>query len=216
MLSVNQNTGELFLYGVVGNYYYEDSFSSMEVINALALLGNRRAKVHINSPGGLADEGVAIYGALRRHAAGVDTFIDALAASAASVIALAGETRTTAAGARWMIHKSMTWAEGNEFAFDKAKAQCQAYDKSLLEIYSQYMPKGTDIMALMEAETWYTGPESIAVGLSTGTGQQSSAKPAVASWFKNAPKALVEEVAASRSHSAYAKAKAFRSNLLTR
>jgi ATP-dependent protease ClpP protease subunit len=214
MLSVNQNTGELFLYGVVGSYYYEDCFSSLEVISALATLGSKRAQVHINSPGGLADEGVAIYGALKRHAAGVDTHIDALAASAASVIALAGETRTTAAGARWMIHRSMTWAEGNESAFDKAKAQCQAYDKSLMEIYSAYMPDGTDIMALMEAETWYTGPESVAVGLSTTTGGSSNAKPAIASWFKNPPAALVQQ--SVRSHGAYARAKAFRTNLLTR
>jgi len=206
MLSINTTTGEIFLYGVVGSYYYEDCFSSLEVINALPLLGGKRAIVHINSPGGLADEGVAIYGALKRYSGGVDTHVDALAASAASVIALAGENRVTAAGARWMIHQSMTWAEGNESAFDKAKAQCQAYDKSLMEIYSQYMPAGTDVMALMQAETWYTGPESVAVGLSTATGGSSHAKPAVASWFKNPPAALVQQ--SVRSHGAYARAKA--------
>lgn len=207
MLSVNQATGEMFLYGVVGSYYYEDCFSSLEVINALASLGSKRAIVHINSPGGLADEGVAIYGALKRHVGGVDTHVDALAASAASVIALAGENRVTAAGARWMIHQSMTWAEGNVTAFEKAMAQCEAYDKSLMEIYSEYMPKGTNIMALMQAETWYTGPESMSVGLSTATGGASGAKPAVASWFKNPPAALIQQ--ASRPHAALARAKAF-------
>lgn len=213
MLSVNQNTGELFLYGVVGNYYYEDCFTALEVIKALSMLGSKRAIVHINSPGGLADDGIAIYGALKRHSGGVDTHVDALAASAASVIALAGETRTTSLGARWMIHKALTFVEGNESALLKALAQVQSYDKSLVEVYSEYMNKGTDIMALMEAETWYTGPEAVEAGLSTANGGESNAKPMVASWFKNPPAALVQQ--ASRSHGAYARAKAFRTNLLT-
>lgn len=193
MLSVNQKTGELFLYGVVGNYMYEDSFSANEVIDALATIGNKKVIVHINSPGGLADEGISIYNALKRHAAGVDTHVDALAASAASVIALAGNTRTTATGARWMIHRSLTWAQGNVNDLQKAISQCQSYDKSLLEIYSEYMPDGTDIESLMDAETWYTGPEAVAAGLSTSTGAATQAKAAMAAWFKNPPAAFVQQ-----------------------
>ncbi len=209
MLSLNQSTGELFLYGVVGSYFYEDCFSAIDVIGALAAIGKKRAIVHINSPGGLADEGVAIYGALKRHAGGVDTHVDALAASAASLIALAGETRTTAIGARWMIHQSMCWGEGNAREMEKLLAQCRSYDKSMAEIYSKHMQPGTDVMAIMEAETWYTGPESLAAGLSTATGGSSDAKPTVASWFKNPPAALVQQ--AVRSNAAYvARAKAFR------
>lgn len=209
MLSLNESTGELFLYGVVGRYFYEDCFTSTEVIYALDRLGNKRAIVRLNSPGGMADEGIAIYNAIKRHKAGADTHIDALAASAASLIALAGETRTTSLGGRWMIHKSMMWAEGNDTNLLRAVAQCQAFDKSAVEIYSQYLAKNTDVMSLLEAETWYTGPEALAAGLSTATGGTSDAKPTVASWFRNAPAALVQQ--SGRSYSAYARAK-----LLTR
>jgi ATP-dependent protease ClpP protease subunit len=214
MISVNQKTGELFLYGAVGASWFEDSFSSVEVIDALDQIGDKRAIVRINSPGGVADEGIAIYNALKRHKAGVDTHVDALAASAASVIALAGDTRTTSAGARWMIHRALTIDIGNATQLRKTADTLETYDRSLVEIYSQYMASGTDVMALLDAETWYTGPEAVAAGLSTATGGATQARATMASWFKNPPAALVQQ--ASKSRGAYARAKAFGTNLLTR
>jgi ATP-dependent protease ClpP protease subunit len=208
MLTINQSTGEIFLYGAVGASWFEDAFTSMEVIEALAKIGNKRATVRINSPGGVADEGIAIYNALKRHKAGVDTHVDALAASAASVIALAGETRTTSAGGRWMIHRALTIDVGNASQLRKTADTLETYDRSLVEIYSEYLPSGTDVMSLLEAETWYTGPEAVASGLSTATGGKSDAKPMVASWFKNPPAALVQQASRS-SHAALARAKSF-------
>ena len=209
MLSVNQSTGELFLYGVVGASWFEDSFSSTDVIQALASIGTKRAIVRINSPGGVADEGIAIYNAIKRHAAGADTHVDALAASAASVIALAGESRTTSAGGRWMIHRALTIEIGNATALRKTADTLETYDKSLVEIYSKYLASGTDVMGLLEAETWYTGPEAMDAGLSTAVGGATDAKPTVASWFRNPPAALVQQ--SVRSNVAYlARAKQFR------
>lgn len=199
MLSVNQSTGEIFLYGAVGASWFEDSFSSTEVIQALDSIGSKRATIRINSPGGVADEGIAIYNAIKRHKAGADTHVDALAASAASVIALAGETRTTSLGARWMIHRALTIDLGNATQLRKTADTLETYDRSLVEIYSQYLSDGTDVMALLEAETWYTGPEAVAAGLSTSTGGASDAKPTVASWFKNPPASLVQQSAKSSS-----------------
>lgn len=214
MLSVNQNTGELFLYGTVGNGWFDDAFTSMEVIQALDLIGSKKAIVRINSPGGVADEGIAIYNAIKRHKAGADTHVDALAASAASIIALAGENRTTAKGGRWMIHRALTIEIGNATQLRKTADMLETYDRSLVEIYAEYMPKGTNVMALLDAETWYTGPEAIAAGLSTASGGESDAKPTVASWFRNPPASLVQQ--SVRSHKAYARAKAFGTQLLTR
>jgi ATP-dependent protease ClpP protease subunit len=213
MLSLNKSTGEIFLYGAVGASWYEDSFTSVEVIDALNDIGNKRAIVRINSPGGVADEGIAIYNAIKRHKAGADTHVDALAASAASVIALAGETRTTSAGARWMIHRALTIDMGNATQLRKTADTLETYDRSLVEIYSEYLPEGTDVMALLDAETWYTGPEAVAAGLSTSTGGKSDAKPTVASWFKNPPAALIQSAVKAYpgvQHWAYAKAKQFK------
>ena len=85
----------------------------MSVSDALESLDGGRATVRINSPGGSADEGIAIYNTLKRYAGGVDTINEALAASAASVIFLAGETRTMSAGSRLMIHRALTIEIGN-------------------------------------------------------------------------------------------------------
>lgn len=207
MLTINQSTGEIFLYGAVGSGWFEDGFSSMEVIQALASLGTKRAIVRINSPGGGADEGIAIYNAIKRHAGGADTHVDALAASAASVIALAGETRTTSAGGRWMIHRALTIEIGNATQMRKTADTLETYDKSLVEIYSQYLASGTNVMALLEAETWYTGSEAVAAGLSTAMGGASDAKPTVASWFHNPPAALVQQAYSNRNALHLAKSK---------
>jgi hypothetical protein len=107
MLQVNNKTNELLIYDVIGEDWFGGGITAKNVIAALDEFGGKRVTVRINSPGGVADEGIAIYNALKRYEGRVDTVIDSIAASAASVIALAGEKRTTSEGGRWMIHRAM-------------------------------------------------------------------------------------------------------------
>jgi ATP-dependent protease ClpP protease subunit len=187
MLKVNAKTSEIFIYDVIGKDFYGGGVDAKQVVEALDSLNGKRATVRINSPGGVADEGIAIFNALKRYHGGVDTIVDSLAASAASVVALAGESRLTAPGARWMIHRAMTVAIGNSEDLTKAAETLATYDQSLVEIYSKYMPSDTDILALMSAETWYTASEAIDIGLSNGTVEPVSASPMNAAWFHKAP-----------------------------
>jgi len=188
---VDKQSGELFLYQPIGVDWFGEGITGSTVIQALDVIGSKRAIVRINSPGGDAFEGIAIYNALKRHAAGVDVIVDALAASAASIIALAGETRTTAKGAMWMVHRASTFAFGNAEEVQKALNMLNAGDKSLAAIYATAMSKTeAEIMDIMTAETWYTEAEALAAGLSTQTEGAMKEKPAVAAWFKNAPKAM--------------------------
>lgn len=194
MLKVNAKAGEIFIYDTIGQDWFGGGITAQSVIEALDELGGKRATVRINSPGGVADEGIAIYNALKRYEGGVDTIVDSLAASAASVIALAGESRVTAKGARWMIHRAMTISVGNANDMRKNADVLDTYDKSLVEIYSEYMGKSEDeILDLLSAETWYRADEAISAGLSTGTGDASDAEPMVAAWFRNAPAALLNK-----------------------
>ena len=191
---VNKDSGEIFLYGIVGDSWGEDSFTAGDVIDALGKLGGKRCTVRVNSPGGIADEGIAIYNALKRYAGGCDTVVDAIAASAASVIALAGDTRTTSAGGRWMIHRALNIAIGNANDMRKNADVLETYDKSLVEIYGKYIQKPADeIMQLLDAETWYTSEDSVTAGLSTHLGDTVAAEPMVAAWFKNAPANLLQK-----------------------
>lgn len=197
MLNVNAKTGEVYLYGVVGGGMFEDGFTEQHVVEALKEIGNRRAVVRINSPGGSADQGISIYNALRRHKGGVDTVVDSLAASAASVIALAGDRRTSSIGSRWMIHRAMTIDVGNATQLRKTADVLEKYDESLIEIYSKYM-EDDDIKSLLEAETWYTADEAMKVGLATEVDGRSDAKPQIAAWFENPPADLIAESVNSR------------------
>lgn len=207
---VDKKSGEVFLYGVVGDSWGEDSFTALDVLAALDKLDGKRALVRVNSPGGIADEGIAIYNALKRYSGGVDTTVDAVAASAASVIALAGEKRTTSSGGRWMIHRALTLAVGNANEMRKIADTLETCDKSLVEIYGKYV-QGTpdEIMQLLTNETWYTGETAMASGLSTGLAEETTAEPMVAAWFRNAPEGLMNRVK-NRGQVAAIKAKALR------
>ena len=187
---VNKTTGEIFVYDAIGADWFGGGITASAVIEALDLIGNKRATVRINSPGGVADEGIAIYNALRRHKAGVDTVVDSLAASAASLVAIAGENRTIAKGGRVMVHRALTVAVGNSVEMQKIASILDTYDRSLVEIYSQYFPKDTDVMGLMTEETWYTAEEAVAAGLATGLEAKDAIEPNVAAWFRRPPSNL--------------------------
>jgi ATP-dependent protease ClpP protease subunit len=187
MLQYDKKSGEIYMYGVVGNITGTDNFDALSVIMALKDIGNKRAVVHINSPGGLADHGIAIYNALKSHKAGVETHNDSLAASAASIIFLAGDKRTASAGSRVMIHRAMNLVVGNADDMRKFATTLEAYDQSMVDIYSEYMPEGTDVLSLMAAETWYKSSEAVQIGFANGVGKSTNATPQIAAWMQNVP-----------------------------
>lgn len=201
MLKVNAKTGEIFIYDTIGADWFGEGITANAVIDALDALGGKRATVRINSPGGVADEGIAIYNALKRYPGGVDTYNDALAASAASVIFLAGDNRYMSEGSRVMIHKALTIAVGNSTQMRSIASTLDSYDKSLVEIYSSVMDSTPEeILSLLEAETWYTTEEAIGAKLATDKTSATKEKPKVASWFKNAPSNLIETNESKRFH----------------
>lgn len=193
-MKVNAKTGEIFIYDVIGQDWFGEGITASSVSAALDELNGARATVRINSPGGAADEGVAIYNALKRYPGGVDTHNDALAASAGSIIFLAGENRTMAAGSRVMIHRALTFAIGNATQLLKTAATLTTYDSSLVEIYSEYMDLEDDeILELLEAETWYTADEAIKAGIATKKDDKSKEKGKMAAWFKHPPSELTDD-----------------------
>lgn len=191
---VDKASGEIFLYQPIGADFFGEGITGETVIQALDAIGSKRAIVRINSPGGSVFDGIAIYNALKRHPGGVDVIIDSLAASIASVIALAGETRTSAKGSMWMIHEAMSFAFGNKSEVRKTLAMLEAGDKTLISIYRDAIKKtDEEIEALMSAETWFTAEESLDIGLSTKIEGSSKQSPVVANWFRNAPTNLYNQ-----------------------
>jgi ATP-dependent protease ClpP protease subunit len=186
--------GELLLYGVVGDDFWGDGFTASEVITALAEVGrDTDITVRINSGGGYTDDGIAIYNALQSHRGAVAVVVDAIAASAASIIAMAGDTITMRAGALMMIHDPamMTW--GNAGDHEKSTEQLNKLADLMADIYAEQTgDDASDIREEMKGELWLTGEEAVQRGFATDT--ESAKAKAVAAFdyraYAHAPKRL--------------------------
>jgi len=200
MFSFDTKTAEILMYDVIGESWDGTGISASNVSDALAQMGGKRVTVRINSPGGIADEGIAIYNTLKRYKGGVDTVVDSLAASAASVIALAGDSRTTLKGSRWMIHSAMAVGMGNAAEMRKLAEILDVYDNSLADIYAEYMSGPKDgLLSLMAEETWYDSAASLAAGLSTSTVETANTqRPQMAAWFEHPPTDLLDQPTQAR------------------
>lgn len=166
-----QNTAEpeLWIYDYIDEWGDPEwgGVSARMVIDALAAIGAVPAlSVRLNSPGGSYFEGVAIYNALRRHTATVTVHVDALAASAASVIAMAGDRVIMGQGAQVMIHEARTCEFGTAEDF---RATATMLDQTNEDIAGFYAAKaGGDVAtwrAAVAAETWYTAQAAVDAGL---------------------------------------------------
>ena len=124
--------------------------------------------VHISSQGGNVFDGIAIYNALRTHSSPVTTKVDALAASIASVIAQAGDTRLMLTGSQMMIHEAHGLALGNA---DDMRDLADLLDKQTDNIAGIYAErsggtgKKAHFLSLMKAETWMSPTEAVSEGL---------------------------------------------------
>jgi ATP-dependent Clp protease protease subunit len=122
--------------------------------------------VRINSPGGSVFDGVAINNALKRHPASVTVWIDGIAASIASMIAMAGDEVVMPENAMLMLHDPSGLVAGT--AADM-RATADALDKMATAMIAAYRDKSdagdAEIAALMAAETWLSAEEAVELGL---------------------------------------------------
>lgn len=187
--------GKLRLSGYVGNYYAEDHFTETNVVIALAQIADDSdLTVHINSPGGIASEGAAIHALFSRRAGTTDVVIEGIAMSAASLIAMAGETVTMAAGSVMMIHDpaSITWGDSAEHA--KSIEMLEALATSYARVYADKSGKSVEACReIMKAESWFTPGQAVEAGFADDT-TEKKAEPVAAFDYRvlaHAPRRLV-------------------------
>lgn len=187
--------GELVLYGFVGDDFWDEGFTASQVIDALAMLGrDADITVRINSGGGYTDDGIAIYNALKAHRGDVAVVVDAIAASSASVIAMAGDTITMRSGALMMIHDPAKFTWGDAGDHEKSTEQLNKLADLMADIYAEQTGEDAEtIREDMKDELWLTGEEAVARGFATDT--EGGRAKAVAAFdyrvFARAPKKLV-------------------------
>lgn len=160
----------LEVFGIIGDERSGQALTAPAVSAALAAIGDRDVEVHINSPGGDAFEGIAVYNLLRQHPGAVTVKIMGMAASAASVIAMAGDRILFGRGAELMIHCAWVFAIGNRHDLADAIKYLEGTDASLVDIYSARSGQKPDAIAKwMNDETFMTAADAIARGFGDGS-----------------------------------------------
>lgn len=155
------------IYDVIGeDWWTGEGVTVNRVDAALRKIGQDQAvEVHINSPGGDVFEGIAIFNRLREHGGKITVKIMGLAASAASVIAMAGDEILIGEASFLMIHDCWVVAIGNRHDMAETAAFLAPFDAALAAVYAKRSGQSaSDCAAWMDSERWINGTEAIALG----------------------------------------------------
>ncbi len=132
---------------------------------ALRSIGNRDVFVNINSPGGDLFEGIAIYNLLRAHEKRVTVRVMGIAASAATIIAMAGDEVQIARAGFLMIHNCWVLAIGNRHDMREIADWLEPFDSAMNDVYAARTGlSAKKIGELMDEEAWIVGKDAIAKG----------------------------------------------------
>ena len=170
------------IYDVIGeDWWTGGGFTAKRMSAALRSIGKADVTVKINSPGGDMFEGIAIYNLLRDHPAKVTVEVMGLAASAASIIAMAGDEIKMGLGSFMMVHNAWGVVIGNRHDLSEAASLFEGFDSALVDIYeARTGMKRAEIIKLMDAETFMGPSDAVTNGFADavdeGLKAQDSAK----------------------------------------
>jgi ATP-dependent protease ClpP protease subunit len=157
---------DVLIYDAIDAWGGQWGISAAEVAAALAPYSERRLRVRINSGGGDVFDGQAIYNSLLQHAGAVDVVVEGLAASAASLIAMAGDSVTMMRTSTMMIHDAWGLTIGNAADHEKAAEVLHLLSDQIADVYARRAGGDLDEWrARMRAETWLTAAQAAAIGL---------------------------------------------------
>ena len=165
----DSNISDIYLYGDIGESdWFTESVSAKDFIKQLGSVNSETINLHINSYGGSVTDGLAIYNNLKSHPAKVNVTIDGVAASIASIIAMAGDTISMAEGSLLMIHAPWTVIAGDS---NDLREEAELLDKITRNMAGIYASKTglseDDLMNLLTdgKDHWFDVEEAIDLGL---------------------------------------------------
>ena len=200
--NMTEDSADLYFYGDIVSSWWgawddADQYPSA-VRDFLKEAEGKNLNIYINSGGGAVFAGMAIYNMLKRHQGFKTVYVDGVAASIASVIALAGDRTIIPSNAYMMIHKPWAAAVGNA---EELRAMAESLDKveeGILNAYAEHLADEVDIEAIktmMANETWMTGDEAARYFTNVEEGAPLEAvayRGEMLEKFKNAPQILKE------------------------
>lgn len=199
-MTAANDTGEIYIYDVIADAKYFDDdpvITAKSFIADLKALGKvKNIELRINSPGGSVFAAYAILSALKRSKAKIHVTIDGIAASAASVIAMAGPV-TMPANAMIMIHNPVTYARGDGDTMRKAAEALDRIRDGIVSVYQSKTKMEAELLtAMMADETWMTAAEAKEMGFADEvTAAVEIAARFDMSGYRNPPAALATNLA---------------------
>lgn len=149
----------------IGEDYYGNGVTSKRISAALRTIGAKPVTVQINSPGGNFFEGLAIYNMLRQHPYQVTVQVLGIAASAAAIIAMAGDQIEIGKAGLMMIHNTQWIAAGDRHAMQEAHDTMAMFDEACVDLFAdRTAEKATDVAAMMDATTFMSGKKAVELG----------------------------------------------------
>ncbi|QGJ74187.1 head maturation protease, ClpP-related [Sinorhizobium meliloti] len=166
MAATDDSENTITMFEVIGeDWWTGGGVTAKRVSAALRSIGNKDVKVRVNSPGGDMFEGIAIYNLLRSHPAKVTVEVLGWAASAASIIAMAGDEIRMGLGTFMMVHNAWGVVVGNRHDMREAASLFDGFDSAIAGIYeARTGMKRKDIEKLMDAETFMGPSEAVEKG----------------------------------------------------
>lgn len=167
--AATSDDNSISILGVIGEDFWGEGVTAKRIAAALRYIGDKDVVVNINSPGGDVFEGLAIYNLLREHPGAVTVKVLGLAASAASIIAMAGDEVQVARAGFLMIHNTWVYASGNRHALRDIADTLEPFDAALAGIYSVRSGiSEAEIATMLDKETWIGGAEAVEKGFADG------------------------------------------------
>jgi ATP-dependent protease ClpP protease subunit len=159
----DEDTTDVHVYSSIGGWFgmYADEF-----IEDIKQITTSKMNIRLNSPGGSVFEGIAIANAIRNHPATVTVYVDSLAASIASVIAMAGDRLVMMPQSQIMVHNASGACYGDASEMTKMADLLDKQSLNIAQAYAEHSGRPlAEWQQYMDAETWFTAEEAVAVGL---------------------------------------------------
>ena len=157
------DTTDVLIYSSIGGWF---GMWADELVDELKAVTTSKINLRLNSPGGSVFDGIAIANAIRSHPATVTVYVDSLAASIASVIAMSGDRLVMMPQSQIMVHNASGSCYGDATEMTKMADLLDKQSRNIAEAYAQHtggsLAEWTQYMA---DETWFTAEEALAVGL---------------------------------------------------
>jgi ATP-dependent protease ClpP protease subunit len=177
---------EVMIYGDIGAGFFFDGVTAEDIHAAIGALAPGAAiDLRINSFGGHVHEGIAMHTLLARHEGKVTAHIDGVAASAATIPAMAADEIVIARGGTMMIHEASGGAMGRAHELRAAAEGTELHNKQMADLYAARTGQSVDeIRAAMAKTTWYGTDAAIEVGLADRIGDREAATATMPERFR--------------------------------